>query len=85
MLLQKSFQFKKQHSMTIYTNLDLQICVVTPLPVIDARFMVWNVPDPVRSFYRTNNVDEFYFDRPFHQGAKDANNDFKVLIFMVEI
>lgn len=36
------------------------------------------VPDRVKSFYRVNNVRKFRYDRPFHKGPKDKDNEFKV-------
>lgn len=36
------------------------------------------VPDRVKSFYRVNNVRRFRYDRPFHKGPKDKENEFKV-------
>lgn len=36
------------------------------------------VPDRVKSFYRVNNVRKFRYDRPFHKGPKDKENEFKV-------
>lgn len=36
------------------------------------------VPDRIKSFYRVNNLRRFRHDRPFHKGAKDRDNEFKV-------
>lgn len=36
------------------------------------------VPDRIKSFYRVNNVSHFRYDRPFHKGSKDKENEFKV-------
>lgn len=38
------------------------------------------VPDRIKSFYRVNNVRRFRYDRPFHKGLKDRENEFKVNI-----
>lgn len=57
---------------------DLQIYAVTPIPdYVDVLHMD-RVPDRVKSFYRVNNVRKFRYDRPFHKGPKDKENEFKV-------
>lgn len=59
---------------------DLQIYAVTPIPDnIDVLHMD-RVPDRIKSFYRVNNIRKFRYDRPFHKGPKDKENEFKVLI-----
>ncbi|XP_013202015.1 dedicator of cytokinesis protein 3 isoform X5 [Microtus ochrogaster] len=57
----------------------LQIYAVTPIPdYVDVLHMD-RVPDRVKSFYRVNNVRKFRYDRPFHKGPKDKENEFKSL------
>uniref|UniRef100_UPI00358E5EA5 dedicator of cytokinesis protein 4 isoform X3 n=1 Tax=Myxine glutinosa TaxID=7769 RepID=UPI00358E5EA5 len=57
----------------------LQIYAVTPVPrnldVLQANF----VPDCVKFHYRTNGVRRFRYDRPFHRGPRDKDNEFKSL------
>jgi len=36
------------------------------------------VPERIKSFYRINNVNRFHYDRPFHKGPKDRENEFRV-------
>ncbi|XP_034296012.1 dedicator of cytokinesis protein 3 isoform X3 [Pantherophis guttatus] len=57
----------------------LQIYAVTPIPDnIDVLHMD-RVPDRIKSFYRVNNIRKFRYDRPFHKGPKDKENEFKSL------
>lgn len=57
---------------------DLQIYAVTPVPDHLAVLQMERVPDRIKSFYRVNNLRRFRHDRPFHKGAKDRDNEFKV-------
>lgn len=57
---------------------DLQIYAVTPIPEYVDVLQMDRVPDRVKSFYRVNNVRKFRYDRPFHKGPKDKENEFKV-------
>lgn len=57
---------------------DLQIYAVTPIPDYVDVLQMDRVPDRVKSFYRVNNVRKFRYDRPFHKGPKDKDNEFKV-------
>jgi len=34
------------------------------------------------SYYRTNEVDQFKYSRPFRKGEKDPDNEFAVSIFL---
>ena len=36
------------------------------------------VPEQVKTFYRVNNIRRFRYDRAFHRGARDRDNEFKV-------
>ncbi|XP_023601762.1 dedicator of cytokinesis protein 3 [Myotis lucifugus] len=58
---------------------DLQIYAVTPIPDCVDVLQMDRVPDRVKSFYRVNNVRKFRYDRPFHKGPKDKENEFKSL------
>ncbi|XP_057343045.1 dedicator of cytokinesis protein 3 isoform X3 [Manis pentadactyla] len=57
----------------------LQIYAVTPIPDHVDVLQMDRVPDRVKSFYRVNNVRRFRYDRPFHKGPKDKENEFKSL------
>ncbi len=53
------------------------MCSVRPVP--DLRHLAGeDIPEGVRAFYKVNEVDLFQFDRPYHRGQKDENNEFKV-------
>lgn len=68
--------FHVQFPFTSYP--DLQIYAVTPIPEYVDVLQMDRVPDRVKSFYRVNNVRRFRYDRPFHKGPKDKENEFKV-------
>lgn len=51
---------------------------MTPIPDYVDVLQMDRVPDRVKSFYRVNNVRKFRYDRPFHKGPKDKENEFKV-------
>ncbi|KAJ8358994.1 hypothetical protein SKAU_G00155190 [Synaphobranchus kaupii] len=57
----------------------LQIYAVTPVPESVDVLQMDRVPDRIKSFYRVNNVRRFRYDRPFHKGPKDRENEFKSL------
>ncbi|XP_031756991.1 dedicator of cytokinesis protein 3 isoform X3 [Xenopus tropicalis] len=57
----------------------LQIYAVTPLPDTPNILQMDQVPDRIKSFYRVNNVRRFRYDRPFHRGTRDKDNEFKSL------
>ncbi|XP_068171002.1 dedicator of cytokinesis protein 3 isoform X4 [Antennarius striatus] len=57
----------------------LQIYAVTPVPEGVGVLQMDRVADRIKSFYRVNNVRRFRYDRPFHKGPKDRDNEFKSL------
>uniref|UniRef100_A0A672QA77 Dedicator of cytokinesis 3 n=1 Tax=Sinocyclocheilus grahami TaxID=75366 RepID=A0A672QA77_SINGR len=57
----------------------LQIYAVTPVSENSDVLQMDRVPDRIKSFYRVNNVRRFRYDRPFHKGPKDKDNEFKSL------
>lgn len=57
----------------------LQIYAVTPIPENIDVLQMDRVPDRIKSFYRVNNIRRFRYDRPFHKGPKDKENEFKSL------
>ena len=59
--------------------LDLQIYAVTPIPESQEVLQREGVPDNIKSFYKVNHIWKFRYDRPFHKGTKDKENEFKVL------
>ncbi|XP_049341467.1 dedicator of cytokinesis protein 3-like isoform X2 [Astyanax mexicanus] len=57
----------------------LQIYAVTPVSELSDGPMMDRVPERIKSFYRINNVSRFHYDRPFHKGPKDRENEFRSL------
>ncbi|XP_034077593.1 dedicator of cytokinesis protein 3-like isoform X1 [Gymnodraco acuticeps] len=57
----------------------LQIYAVSAVPDSLGVLQMDRVPDRIKSFYRVNNVLRFRYDRPFHKGSKDRDNEFKSL------
>uniref|UniRef100_A0A3Q3F4H7 Dedicator of cytokinesis 3 n=1 Tax=Labrus bergylta TaxID=56723 RepID=A0A3Q3F4H7_9LABR len=57
----------------------LQIYAVTPVSDISEVPQLERVPERIKSFYRINNVTRFHYDRPFHKGPKDRENEFRSL------
>lgn len=57
---------------------DLQIYAVTPIPESQEVLQREGVPDNIKSFYKVNHIWKFRYDRPFHKGTKDKDNEFKV-------
>ncbi|KAI4794892.1 hypothetical protein KUCAC02_031776 [Chaenocephalus aceratus] len=53
----------------------LQIYAVSAVPDSLGVLQMDRVPDRIKSFYRVNNVLRFRYDRPFHKGSKDRDND----------
>lgn len=58
----------------------IQIGSVKPRPEDKPEF-VYNsgVAPEIKNFYTVNDVSTFQFDRSFHRGEKDPNNEFKTL------
>ncbi|XP_038636091.1 dedicator of cytokinesis protein 4 isoform X1 [Scyliorhinus canicula] len=57
----------------------LQIYAVIPIPDNNEILQKEAIPDHIKSFYRVNNIWRFRYDRPFHKGIKDKENEFKSL------
>ncbi|MBZ3878825.1 Dedicator of cytokinesis protein 4 [Sciurus carolinensis] len=57
----------------------LQIYAVTPIPESQEVLQREGVPDNIKSFYKVNHIWKFRYDRPFHKGTKDKENEFKSL------
>uniref|UniRef100_A0A8C7IJR2 Dedicator of cytokinesis 3 n=1 Tax=Oncorhynchus kisutch TaxID=8019 RepID=A0A8C7IJR2_ONCKI len=60
-------------------QLYLGIYAVTPVSDITDVPQLERVPERIKSFYRINNVTRFHYDRPFHKGPKDRENEFRSL------
>ncbi|KAF4800264.1 dedicator of cytokinesis protein 4 isoform X1 [Turdus rufiventris] len=56
----------------------LQIYAVTPIPENQEVLQRDGIPDNIKSFYKVNHIWRFRYDRPFHKGTKDKENEFKV-------
>ena len=59
--------------------IDIQIGSVKPLPDKKKEFKNKVIPTEIKNFYNVNEVDTFQFDRAYHRGTKDPNNESKVL------
>lgn len=59
-------------------HIDLQIYAVTPIPENQEVLQRDGIPDNIKSFYKVNHIWRFRYDRPFHKGTKDKENEFKV-------
>ncbi|XP_070611617.1 dedicator of cytokinesis protein 4 [Erythrolamprus reginae] len=57
----------------------LQIYAVTPIPESRDVLQREGIPDNIKSFYKVNHIWRFRYDRPFHKGTKDKDNEFKSL------
>ncbi|XP_028841844.1 dedicator of cytokinesis protein 3-like [Denticeps clupeoides] len=57
----------------------LQIYAVTPVCDLSEGPHLDRVPERIKRFYRSNNVSRFHYDRPFHKGPKDRDNEFRSL------
>ncbi|XP_036373486.1 dedicator of cytokinesis protein 4-like isoform X3 [Megalops cyprinoides] len=57
----------------------LQIYAVSPIPESQDVLQRDGVPDNIKSFYKVNHIWHFRYDRPFHKGTKDKENEFKSL------
>ena len=61
----------------------VQICCVKPLPQDESKESLqsmegYDMPEKIRKFHQVNNVNQFMYDRPYHKGNKDKDNEFKV-------
>ncbi|KAJ3586458.1 hypothetical protein NHX12_012856, partial [Muraenolepis orangiensis] len=55
----------------------LQVYAVSPVSDMSDAPQLERVPERIKSFYRINNVNRFHYDRPFHKGPKDRDNEFR--------
>ena len=62
----------------------VQICCVKPVQqsqlsgTISHPMEGYDMPDKIRKFHQVNNISNFQYDRPYHKGSKDRDNEFKV-------
>lgn len=61
-----------------FSHVDLQIYAVTPIPENQEVLQRDGIPNNIKSFYKVNHIWRFRYDRPFHKGTKDKENEFKV-------
>ncbi|KTG32872.1 hypothetical protein cypCar_00003947 [Cyprinus carpio] len=62
-----------------YPMQNLQIYAVCPVPENQDVLQRDGVPNNIKSFYKVNHIWRFRYDRPFHKGTKDKENEFKSL------
>uniref|UniRef100_A0A8C1QTX1 Dedicator of cytokinesis 4b n=1 Tax=Cyprinus carpio TaxID=7962 RepID=A0A8C1QTX1_CYPCA len=76
-----AMQHANQPDQTIYQAEAqyLQIYAVTPIPDSQDVLQRDGVPDNIKSFYKVNHIWRYRYDRPFHKGTKDKENEFKSL------
>ncbi|NXQ56330.1 DOCK4 protein, partial [Anthoscopus minutus] len=74
-----AMQHANQPDETIFQAEDLQIYAVTPIPENQEVLQRDGIPDNIKSFYKVNHIWRFRYDRPFHKGTKDKENEFKSL------
>uniref|UniRef100_A0A3Q3DTZ1 Dedicator of cytokinesis 4b n=1 Tax=Hippocampus comes TaxID=109280 RepID=A0A3Q3DTZ1_HIPCM len=80
-----AMQHVNQPDQTIYqADAQLQIYAVTPIPESQDVLQRDGVPDNIKSFYKFNHIWRFRYDRPFHKGTKDKENEFKLQSLWVE-
>ncbi|KAI4876095.1 hypothetical protein NFI96_024678, partial [Prochilodus magdalenae] len=56
----------------------IQCFTVKPVLKLPLRFKDKGVPEQILNYYRTNEVDQFQYSRPFRKGEKDPGNEFAV-------
>ncbi|XP_067684000.1 dedicator of cytokinesis protein 3-like isoform X2 [Haliotis asinina] len=57
----------------------IQISSLKPVPSERSEFQGHTVPTEISNFYSVNEVDMFQFDRPYHRGERNEDNEFKTL------
>uniref|UniRef100_A0A8C8JZV5 Dedicator of cytokinesis 5 n=1 Tax=Oncorhynchus tshawytscha TaxID=74940 RepID=A0A8C8JZV5_ONCTS len=57
----------------------IQCFTVKPVLTVPAQFKDKGVPEQILNYYRTNEVDQFQYSRPFRKGAKDPDNEFATM------
>ncbi|KAL0979453.1 hypothetical protein UPYG_G00185280 [Umbra pygmaea] len=57
----------------------IQCFTVKPVLTVPAKFKDKGVPEQILNYYRTNEVNQFQYSRPFRKGAKDPENEFATM------
>ncbi|XP_030630565.1 dedicator of cytokinesis protein 5 [Chanos chanos] len=57
----------------------IQCFTVKPVLNLPQKFKDKGVPEQILNYYRTNEVDQFQYSRPFRKGEKDPDNEFATM------
>ncbi|XP_066570294.1 dedicator of cytokinesis protein 5 [Amia ocellicauda] len=57
----------------------IQSFTVKPVLSLPPRFKDKGVPEQILNYYRTNEVDQFQYSRPFRKGEKNPDNEFATM------
>uniref|UniRef100_A0A665TXY5 Dedicator of cytokinesis 5 n=1 Tax=Echeneis naucrates TaxID=173247 RepID=A0A665TXY5_ECHNA len=57
----------------------IQSFTVKPVLTVPHQFKDKGVPEQILNYYRTNEVDQFQYSRPFRKGEKDPDNEFATM------
>ncbi|XP_035235393.1 dedicator of cytokinesis protein 5 isoform X1 [Anguilla anguilla] len=57
----------------------IQCFTVKPVLTLPKKFKDKGVPEQILNYYRTNEVDQFQYSRPFRKGEKDPDNEFATM------
>ncbi|XP_031426793.1 dedicator of cytokinesis protein 5 [Clupea harengus] len=57
----------------------IQCFTVKPVLTLPQQFKDKGVPEQILNYYRTNEVDQFHYSRPFRKGEKDPDNEFATM------
>uniref|UniRef100_A0A3Q3JZH3 Dedicator of cytokinesis 5 n=1 Tax=Monopterus albus TaxID=43700 RepID=A0A3Q3JZH3_MONAL len=60
-------------------NINIQCFTVKPVLTMPHQFKDKGVPEQILNYYRTNEVDQFQYSRPFRKAAKDPDNEFATM------
>ncbi|TWW60672.1 Dedicator of cytokinesis protein 5 [Takifugu flavidus] len=60
-------------------NPDIQCFTVKPVLDMPQQFKDKGVPEQILNYYRTNEVEQFQYSRPFRKGEKDPDNEFATM------
>ncbi|KAL6458640.1 hypothetical protein MHYP_G00321120 [Metynnis hypsauchen] len=58
---------------------NIQCFTVKPVLGLPLQFKDKGVPEQILNYYRTNEVDQFQYSRPFRKGEKDPGNEFATM------
>ncbi|XP_071389833.1 dedicator of cytokinesis protein 5 isoform X1 [Centroberyx affinis] len=57
----------------------IQCFTVKPVLTVPHQFKDKGVPEQILNYYRTNEMDQFQYSRPFRKGEKDPDNEFATM------